>query len=150
MNKYFYLVILLITLHACKQKPNLKMNKTIISTTDAPAAIGPYSQAVLVNGTLYASGQIALDPQTGSLVNEDISTETHQVMKNISAVLKAADMGFDNIVKVTIFMKSMNDYAAINTAYAEYFGEKPPAREAVEVARLPKDVNVEISIIAVK
>jgi len=126
------------------------MKKKIIKTVNAPAAIGPYSQAVLVGNTLYCSGQIAIEPATGHLKTDDIKTETKQVMENIRAVLKAADMDFNNLVKVSIFMKSMNDYAAVNAIYAQYFNEDPPAREAVEVARLPKDVNVEISVIGVK
>lgn len=123
--------------------------KKIIATAEAPEAIGPYSQAVLVNGTLYTAGQIALVPETGKLIEGDISVETHQVMKNLQAVLSAAAMDFTNVVKCTIFLKDMEQYAAINTVYAKYFSSQPPAREAVQVSRLPKDVNVEISLIAV-
>ncbi|MBI1185342.1 RidA family protein [bacterium] len=126
------------------------MSKEIISTTQAPAAIGPYSQAVLAGNTLYCSGQIALDPASGNLVNTTIEDETKQVMSNIGAVLKAAGMDYSHVVKASIFMKDMNQYAAINSVYAQFFTNEPPAREAVEVARLPKDVNVEISVIAVK
>jgi 2-iminobutanoate/2-iminopropanoate deaminase len=121
-----------------------------MSTTNAPAAIGPYSQAILSNNTLYCSGQIAINPATGNLVMENITAETTQVMQNISAVLTAANMDFSNVVKCSIFMKDMNDYAAINEVYAKSFGEFPPAREAVQVSVLPKNVNVEISVIAVK
>ena len=125
------------------------MSKTIIRTTEAPSAIGPYSQAVLVNGTLYCSGQIALNPANGELIMESIKAETEQVMKNIGAVLKAANMDFSNIVKASIFMSDMAHYAKINEVYAQYFSENPPAREAVAVKTLPKEVNVEISVIAV-
>ena len=124
--------------------------KKVISTKNAPAAIGPYSQAILSNNTLYCSGQIAINPATGKLVMENITTETKQVMQNISAVLTAAEMDFSNVVKCSIFMKDMNDYAAINEVYAKSFGDNPPAREAVQVSVLPKNVNVEISVIAVK
>ena len=124
--------------------------KKVISTTNAPAAIGPYSQAILSNNTLYCSGQIAINPATGNLVMDNITIETSQVMQNIAAVLKAAEMDFSNVVKCSIFMKDMNDYAAINEVYAKHFEDNPPAREAVQVSVLPKNVNVEISVIAVK
>jgi 2-iminobutanoate/2-iminopropanoate deaminase len=124
--------------------------KKVINTENAPKAIGPYSQAILSGNTLYCSGQIAINPDTGNLVTENITAETNQVMKNILAVLKAADMNFENIVKCSIFMIDMNDYPAINAVYANSFSENPPAREAVQVSVLPKNVNVEISIIAVK
>ena len=124
--------------------------KKVISTKNAPAAIGPYSQAILSNNTLYCSGQIAINPATEYLVIENITAETTQVMQNILAVLKAADMDFSNVVKCSIFMKDMNDYAAINEVYAKSFGDNPPAREAIQVSVLPKNVNVEISVIAVK
>ncbi|MDG1348505.1 MAG: RidA family protein [Flavobacteriales bacterium] len=124
--------------------------KKVISTEKAPAAIGPYSQAILSNNTLYCSGQIAINPATGNLVMENITAETNQVMQNISAVLTAAEMDFSHVVKCSIFMKDMNDYAAINEVYAKSFGDNPPAREAVQVSVLPKNVNVEISVIAVK
>ena len=126
--------------------------KKIIFTDKAPAPIGPYNQAVLVNETtLYTSGQIALHPQTMELVLDDIETETKQVMENMKAVLEAADMSFEQVVKTTIFIMDMNDFARINTVYGSYFDEKTaPARETVQVACLPKNVNVEISMIAVK
>jgi 2-iminobutanoate/2-iminopropanoate deaminase len=124
--------------------------KKVISTKNAPAAIGPYSQAILSNNTLYCSGQIAINPTTGNLVMDNITAETNQVMQNILAVLTEADMDFSNVVKCSIFMKDMNDYAAINEVYAKSFGDNPPAREAVQVSVLPKNVNVEISVIAVK
>jgi 2-iminobutanoate/2-iminopropanoate deaminase len=124
--------------------------KTIIQTADAPAPIGPYNQAVLVNNTLYASGQIALDPKTMTLVNDNIIAETKQVMKNIAAVLDAAAMNFDNVVKTTIYLSNMNDFVAVNEEYSRFFNDKTaPARETVEVAGLPKSVNVEISVVAV-
>ncbi len=126
------------------------MSKKIISTPNAPAAIGPYSQAVLAGDTLYCSGQIAIDPATGNLLTQDIATETKQVMKNIAAVLAAANMDFTHIVKCSIFMSSMDHYAAINEVYARYFTSNPPAREAVAVKTLPKEVNVEISVVAVR
>tara|TARA_X000000368_G_C22863148_1_gene637448 strand:+ start:215 stop:592 length:378 start_codon:yes stop_codon:yes gene_type:complete len=124
--------------------------KKVISTHNAPAAIGPYSQAILSGNTLYCSGQIAINPEKCSLVMDNITAETTQVMQNIKAVLKEAKMDFSHVVKCSIFMKDMNDYAAINAVYAKSFGENPPAREAVQVSVLPKNVNVEISVIAVK
>lgn len=125
--------------------------KKIIFTDKAPAPIGPYSQAVLINNTLYTSGQIALHPETGELVMDDIETETEQVMHNMKAVLDAGGMTFEDVVKATIFISNMDDFARINSVYGKYFNEKTaPARETVQVARLPKSVNVEISMIAVK
>ena len=123
--------------------------KKIISTTHAPAAIGPYSQAVLAGGVLYLAGQIAIVPETGELDLSNITAETVQVMRNLEAVLLSAEMDFSNVVKCTIFLKDMSQYAEINAVYAQYFSDEPPAREAVQVSRLPKDVNVEISLIAV-
>ena len=128
----------------------IKKMKKVISTKKAPKAIGPYSQAILSENTLYCSGQIAIDPETGELILSSISDETHQVMKNILEVLKAAEMDFSNVVKCSIFMKDIGQYSEINDVYASYFSENPPAREAVEVSVLPKNVNVEISVIAVK
>ena len=125
------------------------MSKTIVTSTQAPAPIGPYSQAVKAGNTLYMSGQNPFDQLTGEMINENITEETHQVMKNIEAVLSEAGMTFDQVVKCSIFIKDMNQFATINEAYGMYFKENPPARETVEVARLPKDVNVEISCIAV-
>lgn len=124
--------------------------KKIIFTENAPAPIGPYSQAVLIDNTLYTSGQIALHPQTGELVLGDIETETRQVMENMKAVLEAAGMAFENVIKATIFISNMDDFARINSVYGGYFNEKTaPARETVQVAKLPKNVNVEISMVAV-
>lgn len=125
------------------------MSKTIVTSAQAPAPIGPYSQAVKAGNTLYISGQIPFDQLTGEMINENITEETHQVMKNMEAVLSEAGMRFDQVVKCSIFIKDMNQFATINEAYSMYFKENPPARETVEVARLPKDVNVEISCIAV-
>lgn len=126
------------------------MAKEIILTTNAPAPIGPYSQAVKVGNTLYVSGQIPLNAQTEQLENDSIEAETTCVMKNIEAVLKAAGFNFGDVVKSTIFITDMNQFGKINTVYGSYFKLNPPARETVQVARLPKDVNVEISVIAVK
>ena len=125
--------------------------KKIINTSKAPAPIGPYNQAVLVGNTLYTSGQIALHPETMELVLDDIKTETKQVMENMKAVLEAADMTFENVFKTSIFISDMNNFSQINEVYGHYFDEATaPARETVEVANLPKFVNVEISMIAVK
>ncbi len=124
--------------------------KKIIATPNAPKAIGPYSQAILITNTLYCSGQIAINPEDGELITSDITTETKQVMKNLGAVLEEAEMSFENVVKCSIFMKNILQYTEINQVYAEYFDKNPPAREAVEVSVLPKNVNVEISLIAVK
>jgi 2-iminobutanoate/2-iminopropanoate deaminase len=124
--------------------------KKIIFTENAPAPIGPYNQAVLKGNTLYTSGQIAINPATGELVTETIESETKQVMQNMKAVLEAAGMTFENVVKTTIFIMDMNDFGKINTVYGAYFNETTaPARETVQVACLPKNVNVEISMIAI-
>ncbi len=125
--------------------------KKIIFTENAPAPIGPYNQAVLTGNTLYTSGQIAINPTTGELITATIEVETTQVMQNMKAVLEAAGMTFENVVKTTIFIMDMNDFGKINTVYGSYFNEKTaPARETVQVACLPKNVNVEISMIAVQ
>lgn len=124
------------------------MQKNIIETTEAPAAIGPYSQAVKTGNLLFVSGQIPLNPQTGTLVTDGIEAETHQVMKNVQAILTAAGTTLEAVVKTTIFLKSMEDFAAVNTVYASYFSGNYPARETVEVSRLPKDARVEISVVA--
>lgn len=123
--------------------------KKIIYTDKAPAPIGPYNQAVLINGTLYTSGQIALNPATMELVTDSIEIETKQVMENLKAVLEAANMTFENVIKSTIFIMDMNDFTKINSVYGSYFNEDTaPARETVQVAGLPKNVNIEISMIA--
>lgn len=125
--------------------------KKIINTTNAPAPIGPYNQAVLSGNTLYTSGQIAFNPENSELVLSNIEAETKQVMHNLKAVLEAANMTFEHVVKSTIFISNMDDFAQINTVYGGFFNEaNAPARETVQVARLPKNVNVEISMIAVK
>ena len=124
--------------------------KKIISTNNAPKAIGPYSQAVLVDNTLYCSGQIAINPKNGTLNTTNITTETTQVLQNLEAILTEAKMNFNNVVKCSIFLKDMRQYAEVNKIYSEYFDENPPAREAVEVSVLPRNVNVEISLIAIR
>ena len=125
--------------------------KKIIKTSKAPAPIGPYNQAIIVDNTLYASGQIALDPKTMELVNQNVDAETNQVMKNLSEILNAADMDFTNVVKTTIFLDDMRDFTAVNEIYGSYFDHNvAPARETVQVANLPKNVRVEISVIAIR
>ena len=125
--------------------------KTIITTNNAPTPIGPYNQAVLTGNTLYTSGQIAINPETNNLVLDNINKETKQVMENLKAVLEAADMTFENVIKSSIFISNMDDFSSINEIYGSYFDDvNAPARETVEVARLPKNVNVEISVIAIK
>ncbi len=127
------------------------MIKKIIITPNAPAPIGPYNQAILSGNTLYTSGQIAINPKTGGLVLGDIKTETTQVMENMKAVLKAAGMTYKHVIKASIFISNMDDFAQINEIYGSYFDDtNAPARETVEVARLPKNVNIEISMIAIK
>ena len=123
------------------------MKKTI-NTPNAPTPIGPYSQAVLTSGFLYISGQIAIDPDTEELVLTDIQAETKQVMENIKAILNEAGMNFDNVIKCSIFISDMDNFRQINEVYGSYFTENFPVRETVEVSRLPKNVNVEISVIA--
>lgn len=125
-------------------------NKKIIYTDNAPDPIGPYSQAVLAGDTLYISGQIAIDAFAGVMINDTIANETQQVMENLNAILKAAGMTFENVVKCAIFLHSMDDFAAVNKVYGSYFDEDAPARETVAVKTLPKNVNVEISAIAVR
>lgn len=121
----------------------------IISTNDAPKAVGPYSQAILVNGVLYASGQIAINPENQTMVEGDVVAQTEQIVKNIGAVLKAADMGFENVVKTTCFLAEMADFATFNAVYEKYFISKP-ARSCVAAKELPKGALAEIEIIAVK
>ena len=122
--------------------------KKIINTSKVPAPIGPYSQGVVIGNMLFTSGQIALDASTGNLVLDDIKTESHKVMNNLKELLAAANTNFDNVIKTSIFLKSMDDFAAVNEVYASYFSTSDfPARETVQVAKLPRDVNVEISMV---
>ena len=119
-----------------------------VETADAPAAIGPYSQAIIVNGFLYSAGQIPLDPKSMELVAGGIEEQTHQVMKNLAAILKSAGASLQDVVKTTVFLQDMGEFAAMNKVYAEHFGEHRPARSTVQAARLPRDVKVEIEVIA--
>ena len=124
--------------------------KTIITTEDAPAPIGPYSQAVLAGNVLFISGQVAFMPGTSEIVLSDIQSETHQIMKNIGAILKEAGMDFANVVKTSIFLIDMNQFGTVNEVYGSYFKSDFPARETIQVSKLPREVNVEISMIAMK
>ena len=124
--------------------------KKLINTSKAPAALGPYSQAVEIKGTLYVSGQIPFIPETMTLISENVKEQTKQSLENVKAILSEAGYSLSDVVKATVFIKDMNDFAAINEVYSEYLGEVKPARACVEVARLPKDVKVEIEVIAVK
>lgn len=126
------------------------MEKQVINTSGAPAPIGPYNQAIKAGSTLFISGQIALNPETGQIEKENITTETHRVMQNLRAILTEAGMDFSDVVKTTIFIMDMNDFSEINEVYGKYFSGYFPARETVQVAGLPKGVNVEISMIAIK
>ncbi len=125
------------------------MSHTIIYSPAAPEPIGPYSQAVMAGNTLFVSGQIAIEKSSGNVVAGGVEAETKQVMANLGEILKAAGMGFGDVVKCSIFLKDMGDFPLVNAIYGEYFSEAPPARETVQVSRLPKDVSVEISCIAV-
>ena len=120
----------------------------VVATKDAPQAIGPYSQAIKVGGFLFTSGQIAIDPATSQVIEGDIAAQTERVMKNLAAILKAGGLSLQRVVKTTVFLKSMGDFATMNEIYGKYFRDNPPARSTVEVARLPKDVLVEIEVIA--
>jgi len=122
--------------------------REVISTKDAPQAIGPYSQAIKANGFVFVSGQVAIDPANQQLVTGDVSAQTDRVLRNLSEILEAAESGLGKVVRSTVFLKNMNDFAAMNAVYAKYFSTTPPARSTVEVARLPKDVLVEIDVIA--
>ena len=139
--------IAFILLIGCAEKP---IEKQLIQTPDAPAAIGPYSQAIKVGNQLYLAGQIGLDPETGKFVEGGIEAQTKQVMKNIQAVLIAAGFEFKDVVQTQIFLRDMNDYSTINKIYASHFKEAPPARAVVQVARLPKDALIEIIMVAIK
>ena len=126
------------------------MGKTVVRTENAPEAIGPYSQGIIAEKgkLIFTAGQIPMDPNTGSLVNGDIEAQTVRVLKNLSAVLEAAGSGLDSVIKTTVFLKDMNDFPKMNRVYETFFEENPPARSAVEVARLPRDVKVEIECVA--
>ena len=125
-------------------------SRSTVTTPLAPAAIGPYSQGILADGQLYVSGQIAIDPDTGSMIDGSIEAETERALDNIGAILKAASMTFEDVVRCEVFMTDVNDYAQINEVYARYFNEKPPARQAVQVDALPRNARVEISCVAVR
>ena len=125
-------------------------DRKVISTPNAPAAIGPYSQGIRIGSTLYLAGQIALDPSTGKLVEGDIEVQTHRVLKNLGAVLKAASFDYSDVVQVQAYLADLNDYKAMNDVYATYFSESKPARAVVEAARIPRDALVEIMMVAVK
>ncbi len=122
--------------------------REVISTKDAPQAIGPYSQAIKANGFVFVSGQVALDPATQQVISGDATAQTDRVLQNLSAILKAAGSGLERVVRATVFLKNMGDFAAMNEIYAKYFSSAPPARSTVEAVRLPKDVLVEIDVIA--
>jgi 2-iminobutanoate/2-iminopropanoate deaminase len=122
--------------------------REVIATNDGPKAIGPYSQAIKVNGLVFLSGQVALDPATQQLIDGDVSAQTDRVLQNLTGILKAAGSSLDQVVKTTVFLKNMSDFGAMNEVYGRYFTQSPPARSTVEVARLPKDVLVEIDVIA--
>ncbi len=124
--------------------------RTIVKTDQAPAAIGPYNQAILVDNTLYCSGQIAIDPETGSMVTDTLEDETERVLKNVGAVLRSTQMDYEDVVSCRVYLTNMDDYALVNEVYARYFREDPPARETVAVQALPRGARVEISCIAVK
>jgi 2-iminobutanoate/2-iminopropanoate deaminase len=122
--------------------------RDVISTNDGPKAIGPYSQAIRANGFVFVSGQVSIDPVTNTLLSGDVGAQTERVMQNLSGILKAAGTGLQKVVRATVFLKNMNDFAAMNEVYGKHFSSQPPARSTVEVARLPKDVLVEIDVIA--
>jgi len=124
--------------------------KTIITSPKAPAPIGPYSHAVLAGNTLYVSGQVAKDAASGNIINETIEAEAHKVMENVGNILAEANFGFENVVKTTIFLKDLNNFGTVNEVYGSFFKGNFPARETVEVSKLPLNVNIEISVIAVK
>ena len=131
-------------------RKELSLPRTRIKTGAAPAAIGPYSQAILVGDTLYCSGQIAIDPETGHMISDGIEGETERVLNNLAAVLAAADLSLNHVVQCRVYLADINDYGQVNEIYARYFGENSPAREAVQVAALPRGARVEISCVAVR
>jgi 2-iminobutanoate/2-iminopropanoate deaminase len=124
--------------------------RSVISTKDAPQAIGPYSQAIKANGFIFTSGQVAIDPANQQVISGDIAAQTDRVLRNVSEILEAAGSGLGKVVKTIVFLKNMNDFPAMNAVYGKYFSSAPPARSTVEVARLPKDVLVEIEVIALE
>ena len=124
--------------------------RSVISTNDAPKAIGPYSQAIKASGFIFVSGQVAIDPATQQVITGDVAAQTDRVLKNLSAILEAAGTGLGKVVRATVFLKNMSEFAAMNEVYGKYFSAAPPARSTVEVARLPKDVLVEIDVIALE
>jgi 2-iminobutanoate/2-iminopropanoate deaminase len=124
--------------------------REVISTKDAPQAIGPYSQAIKANGFIFCSGQVAIDPATQQVITGDVAAQTDRVLRNLSEILEAAGSGLGKVVRATVFLKNMNDFAAMNAVYGKYFSSAPPARATVEVARLPKDMLVEIDVIALE
>lgn len=126
------------------------MNRKPLSTSQAPAAIGPYSQAVQAGETLYCSGQIAIDPESGSMTNGDVETETRQVLENLGAILSKAGLDYTDVVRCTVYLADIDEYGQMNEVYSRYFSESPPSREAVEVSNLPRGARVEISCIAVR
>ena len=144
IKKILFMGVVLFT--ACESESNEL--KKVIATDQAPKAIGPYSQAILVDGTLYLAGQIALDPSSGKLVEGGIEVQTHRVMQNLNAVLNAAGYQFDDVVQTQVFLSNLNHYKAMNSVYATYFDERPPARAVVEAARIPRDALVEIMMVA--
>ena len=144
IKKILFMGVVLFT--ACESESNGL--KKVIATDQAPKAIGPYSQAILVDGTLYLSGQIALDPSSGKLVEGGIEVQTRRVMQNLNAVLDAAGYRFDDVVQTQVFLSNLNHYKAMNSVYATYFDESPPARAVVEAARIPRDALVEIMMVA--
>lgn len=143
-------IILCIAFVASGVAYSQQTEKKIISTEDAPKAIGPYSQAVSVGNMLFASGQLGLDPKTGKFVSDSIEAQTRQVLVNLGAVLRVAGMDYGNVVQCSVFLKDMNDFQKMNAVYGEFFKVNPPARATVEVTRLPRDARVEISLVAVK
>jgi 2-iminobutanoate/2-iminopropanoate deaminase len=145
---FFFTLLLKCTVCLRTEKEAIRIVRDIIKTERAPAAIGPYSQAIRAGGFVFASGQIPLDPQTGEFVPGGVAEQTEQVMRNLSAVLEAAGTSLESVVKTTVFLADMNDFAVMNEVYGRYFKENPPARATVQAARLPRDARVEIEVIA--
>ena len=146
---YVHLICSLILLADDSLQP-VQIMREVVSTKDAPQAIGPYSQAIKANGFVFVSGQIAIDPATQQVVEGDVAAQTDRVLRNLSAILEAAGSGIGKVVRSTVYLKNMNDFAAMNAVYAKYFSSAPPSRSTVEVARLPRDVLVEIDVIALE